>query len=180
MFNTSPAAAGQTPAATPKKSDQAGEFTRMFESPLRPEPMQPAQGAPDPFAGRSNVPPPQAAPVGEFTRMFGTKDAPPQRTTPLGPPTPPSPGNAGATNAFRTPSPTPGSYQQSQPQHFGPSEFTGMMATPSAGLLAQAAAAAPVEQKQSFFKKYLPVILIFGALIVVLIIILIFFASRKH
>lgn len=183
MFNAPPPPVSPaTPHAAPTSG--AGEFTRMFESPLSPAPIGPTQGPPDPFGGaKGTITPPQAAPVGEFTKMFGAKDLPPQRATPIGPPLPPPPGSAGATNVFKTMD-SAGGFPAAPPQgggyapSTGSADFTRMMASPSGGILAEAAAA-PEPEKKSAFRTYLPLIIIFGILLVLLIVILIVFAMKK-
>jgi hypothetical protein len=158
----------------------------MFESPLRPAPLKEVQGgAPDPFAGRPQTAPMQAAPEGEFTKIFGTRDLPPA-AKPIATPTPRPAGGASATNAFQVPAPgeAPGPMigggfnSSGPPASIGSTEYTTMMSQSSGGLLAQAAAAQPEEEK-SFFQKNKALILIGAAFLLFFIIILVVFAMRK-
>jgi hypothetical protein len=106
----------QTPASAPAPSpvtpfpkpaaEEAGEFTRFFQSPLSSKPMEvnPPPSAPAP------PPAPVAPPPGEYTRLFQTP----------APPSAPVSGR-GATQVFVTPSaaPPPETLMQQ-----GPSDFT--------------------------------------------------------
>jgi hypothetical protein len=174
------------PGAPPAKSE-AGEFTRMFESPLRPEPLKQVQGgAPDPYAGLGPAGPTQPAPAGEFTMMFGAKDLPPAKTPPIAPPVVSAPGSGSATNVFETPQFTggfkvPGAATPSSgpAPSVGQIEYSTLMSKPSEGILAQAAAAQPVEEQKSFFKRNMPLILIGAAFLLLLIIIIVVFALKK-
>ncbi len=153
----------------------------MFNSPLQPKPLPPLSGAADPFA-RGPMPPPQAAPAGEFTRLFGRNDL---GSTPVPPAAPNrAPTADGATGLFKaTPPnsypPAPGPANIGYKPSSGAGEFTSMMAAPAMPLLADAGSAPPAEQK-SFLQKHLSIIIIIGALLVFFVLIVIFFAMRKH
>ena len=158
----------------------------MFDSPLHPAPLKPTAGPADPFAGRPNVGPVEAAPQGEFTKMFGAKDLP---LTPPKPMTAAGPRPPGATNVFQTPSATGGFKLGNTGTYVPPSagpapsvgqaEYTTMMSKSSTGLLAEAANAEPEMAQKSFFKKNLPLILVGAGFLVFFIIILVIFAMKK-
>ncbi|MGD0360692.1 MAG: hypothetical protein ABSC93_07455 [Bryobacteraceae bacterium] len=188
-------------AAPPSRTSSPGDFTRMMQSPLAPEPVRshpPAQpqatpseftrmmradqfadappaamppAGPPPPSGRSMQPP------GEFTRMFSMDPVASEDLVASPAPQMPLPQGGLATGAFSRRAIPP------QPQaNAGPSEFTQMFSVPATPVKAPAAPAAPAAAPAPApiaQKSYLPLVLILAGLFLLVVIVIVVFVLAR-
>lgn len=187
------------PMRTPQQPGP-GEFTRMMQAPLAPEPLRPQPAAPPAAraggeftrmmqAGQAAEPPVRQAPIapplqtpargkspqqpGEFTRMFANDSISSERTMPEAPQNP-MPHGGLATGAFsRSAVPVP------PPAEQGPSEFTQMFAAPTAAPAAKPPEPKPAPPAVKSSKSALPLVLILGGLFVLVVIVILVFVLMK-
>lgn len=180
-----------TPFSQPPEPQGSTEFTKFFESPLKPG----AMSAQTPIAEPPPPPPTGGKRGGDFTEVFGRPSGPASSPAaggfaagqmPLAPPPPPpsTSGSFGAGNFSATGLSAPVSWSQPQAQPTfgsGPSEYTKMMgapAIPTFGQAPYAQAPGPVPVAAAPKKSNLPIYIAIGAAVLLIIAIVVFLLMR--